>query len=112
MRAYAVRRFQKRETIEWVESLGSSRDLYVPLPFTPRQDFRGLIILLSDCAFIWDRVRREPGNGEIVSCGSLEDQPIRDVTRLFLRGKPMRRRAIRGGPHRIEYCDRWEDWAE
>ena len=112
MRAYAVRRFQGRETVEWVELLGSRPDLFVPLPFTPRQQFRGLIILLRDSAFIWDRVRAESGNGEIVNCGSLEDQPIRGVTNLFLRGNPKRRRAIRRGPRRIAYCDRWEEWAE
>lgn len=112
MPVYAVRRFQSRETVEWVESLGGNRDLFVPLPFTARQDFRGLIILLRNFAFIWDRVRVESGNGETVNCGSLEDQPIRSVTNLFPEGKPMRRTAIRRGPHRIAYCDRWEEWAE
>ena len=98
--------------MDWLESLGSRPELFVPLSFTPQQDFRGFIILLREFAFIWDRVRVEAGNSEIVNGGSLEDQPIREVIKIFLRGKPKRRRAMRSGPRRIAYCDRWQEWAE
>lgn len=112
MRNYAVRRFQRRETPEYVESFGTRPDLFVPLPFTPRQDFRGLIVLLGSFAFVWDRVRVEAGNGETVNCGSQEDQPIREITKLFPAGKPTRRTIICRGPRRIAYCDRLEELDE
>src|SRR5436305_9327763 len=105
---HLVRTIQKREDSEWIRSVQGE---IMPLPFKTHLDFRG-VILIHRRGYFFPDASGEDGERELIKCGSLEDQPIREVTRVRLGRITGEGRAKHRGFTGIRYCERLEDWVE
>ena len=81
---YLVRTIQKRESSAWVESLNDDPAAFVPLSVQPKEQFDGLVVIHRGSAYVFEVDSMVPGAGEDVMCGEDEDQPVRDVVRIYV----------------------------
>ena len=81
---YLARTIQKREPSRWVRTLASDPDIFIPLPFTPRQVFDRVIVLHRDDVYVFKLARLVSGKKGTAMCGEAADQPVGDVARIHV----------------------------